>query len=376
MVSFAKVLELLPEIAVVETGEVPPILDGDTLYLVCEDAVGGCRDATHDWFRCEAGAVVFARGNPVGMRLRSLFTHPVVFAGAPPRRGLCTLETVDALGCADVCLHDVLFDEEILGFLPPHAEAVDVGKRCGRHKVAQSTINEMLLRHAREGKRVVRLKAGDPGVYGRLFEETRELSVRELPFRVQPAVSSLTVATTGTGFLLTCRGSHRGFVVMTPRTGGGGLGEIDPEDRDLPIVLFMAVHVIRETFDRLRRRGMPGSTPAAVVYEAGTRKEEVLKGTVETLPDLVERERIRTGIVLVGRACAMWPWPRFGPFAGRSVVVAPSSAQQFGRAIEEMDGVVVSDEQGRWIGDETELRDLAVARVVADIRKLRREAYA
>ncbi|WPJ94626.1 SAM-dependent methyltransferase [Coraliomargarita algicola] len=225
------------------------LLNGRLSLVLCQGLSDADKAAAGlDWFRSDAGYVCFAVGNSMLQRIRTLFVSKVVLAGAAPRLGMCTLEAVEAMRRAEVCLHDTLFDPEILKQLPADAEVVNVGKRCGKHAVKQPEINRMLLDYAREGKRVLRLKAGDPGIFGRLCEETDTLSEYALPFEVQAAVSSLSAATTATGLLLTRRCVHRGFTVMTPRCAGGAIGELDPRSMDLPVVLFMATHILEESF--------------------------------------------------------------------------------------------------------------------------------
>ena len=134
------------------------------------------------------------------------------------------------------------------------AEAVDVGKRGQKYSVGRQQLLQMLQDCARQGQRVVRLKGGDPGIFGRLADEVAALDSLGLPFRVIPGVSSLTAASSGTGFTLTRRGVARGFTVITPRKAETGLAPIDAETRrGLPIAVFMAVARLDETQRRTRR---------------------------------------------------------------------------------------------------------------------------
>ncbi|CAA6691580.1 MULTISPECIES: SAM-dependent methyltransferase [unclassified Lentimonas] len=261
-----------------------------------------------DYFDANGHRVFFRKGFSAAMELRRLFVQRVIFAGAAPSRGMCTVEALEALNQADVCLHDVLFDDTILNELPEDATVIHVGKRCGAHAIRQPEINQLLLDYARQGKRVVRLKAGDPGIFGRLCEETDTLSAHELPFKVQAAVSSLSVATTATGILLTRRGSHRGFTVMTPRCAGGETRSFDPTARDMPVILFMASHIVRQSLEDLNQHGIATDTPAAIIYDAGCPQQSIVCGTVATLADIVEQMPPRTGLLYVGHgADTHWP---------------------------------------------------------------------
>ncbi|NQT91890.1 MAG: hydroxymethylbilane synthase, partial [Lentisphaerae bacterium] len=151
-------------------------------------------------------SVTFRSGDERFTRMRSLFVKTVTFgAGGVGSSGTCTLDVLGAVRECDVCLHDALMGMGTLDQLSPGAERIHVGKRCGRHSLPQPEITGLIARYARRGLRVLRLKGGDPGIFGRLAEEVDALDRLELPYRVLPGVSSLTAATTATGMLLTRR---------------------------------------------------------------------------------------------------------------------------------------------------------------------------
>jgi len=234
-------------------------------------------------------ALTFKAGNAMFLRLRSLAVRAVTFAGGGAGRGSGTLATLEALGRCDVCLHDTLLDHSLLDAVPPNAKVINVGKRCGKHSVAQAETTESIATWARRGARVVRLKGGDPGVFGRLAEEVDALDALQLPYRVLPGVSSLNSATTGTGMLLTRRGLSRGFCVMTPREQGGAVASVRAEERaDLPVVFFMAVGAAGDVAEQLLADGRPATTPAAAVFNAGFEDEHVLRGTLGDIRRKIE----------------------------------------------------------------------------------------
>ncbi len=232
-------------------------------------------------------AVTFRAGDPFWTRLRAYFVKAVRFVGAGVGSAdYCTWGGVRELRQAEVCLYDVLMDDALLEHLPPEAERVFVGKRCGEHSVTQPEITVLIADWVRRGRRVVRLKGGDPGLFGRLAEETDELDRLGLPYRVRAGVSALTVATTGTGLLLTRRGVSRGFSVLTPRAEGGAVAGVALEVRQrLPLVLFMSVRVASDMAGQLLAEGWPGATPAALVSHAGAEDESVLRTTLEGMRD-------------------------------------------------------------------------------------------
>lgn len=230
-------------------------------------------------------AVTFRLGDPVWTRVRACFVKAVRFVGAGVGSAdYCTWGGIKTLRSADVCLYDVLMDDRLLTFLPEGADRIFVGKRCGEHALRQPDITTLIADLARQGKRVVRLKGGDPGLFGRLAEETDELDRLSLPYRVLAGVSALTVATTPTGMLLTRRGVSRGFTVMTPRAEGGAVAGVSRTVRQkLPLVLFMSVRVAGEMAGELLEEGWGADTPVAVVFNAGADDEAVCRTTLADL---------------------------------------------------------------------------------------------
>jgi uroporphyrin-III C-methyltransferase len=274
-------------------------------------------------------ALVFRAGDPAGRLVRGLYVRSVTFAGAGcGRAGSCTMDAARALRRCQVCLHDALIDPALLDLVPAGAEVMDVGKRRGCHHAQQSEITAVLLDRARRGLRVVRLKGGDPGLFGRLAEETSALEALGLPYRVLPGVSALSAATTATGLLLTRRGVSRGFCAITPRTHEGGLAPVDAFARAAqPVVLFMAVGAVAGVAAELRADGLPGSTPAAMVFHAGAPEETVLQGTLEDVAGMCAAflaarpagAHLPPGVLIVGEvAGASLPRPA-GALAGVAV---------------------------------------------------------
>lgn len=274
-------------------------------------------------------AVTFRRGDARFQRLRSLFVKTVAFAGAGAGdASLCTLAAVEALGHCDVCLHDVLLDARLLDRLPAHAMRLDVGKRAGRHTASQDAISEQIAVFARRGVRVVRLKGGDPGLFGRLAEEVDRLDELRLPYRVIPGVSSLLCATTGTGMLLTRRGISRGFCAMTPRAHDGEQAPVDRAGRAaLPMVFFMATGMCRHVMDELVRDGTAPEMPAAAVFNAGACDERIVDGTVGTLAERLESvKEDAPGLLLVGNVVAYRMRRDWGALRGQRVLLTCSDA--------------------------------------------------
>lgn len=277
-------------------------------------------------------AMTFRAGDARLRRLRSLFVKSAVFAGAGAgRAGTCTVETVEALKTTDVCLHDALMDRALLRHVNPAASLIDVGKRCGSGGRGQDTINDLIAKHTRRGERVVRLKGGDPGVFGRLAEEVDFLESLRLPYRVVPAVSSLSAGTTGTGMILTRRGESRGFCVMTPHAEGGSLASIGAVARTCaPQVYFMATKCAQDVLNELQKEGTRSDTPAAFVFDAGAISESIIRGTVGNIVEQLPQDEVadRPGLLIVGPAAGHNYARTCGALGGRRILLTCSEALQ------------------------------------------------
>lgn len=275
-------------------------------------------------------AVTFRMGDPLLTRIRAFMVKSVRFVGAGVGSfDTCTWGGVNDLRSAEVCLYDVLMDAALLDFLPLECERVFVGKRCGGHTVPQPEITELIANFARQGRRVVRLKGGDPGLFGRLAEEVDCLEKLGLPYTVRPGVSALTVATTGTGMLLTRRGESRGFTALTPREERGGIAGVTLERRSrLPLAMFMSVRVADQVAAQLINEGWSSDTPASCVFDAGADDERVVATTLTglmsgTLPAL---EGDPPGLLVVGTAAGHRFRRDLGALRGCRILVTASEA--------------------------------------------------
>jgi len=258
-------------------------------------------------------AVVFKAGNERLMAMRRRFVKAVRFVSAGVGDpGLFTIVGQRDVAAADIVLHDALLGQSSI--LNPQT-SIFVGKRCGAHTMTQAEITRLVCDEARKGKRVVRLKGGDAGLFGRLAEETDALTALKIPFIVRPGVSALTAATTGTGILLTRRGESRGFTAYTPRSTG----------TETPQVLFMSLRVAAEEAKRLRKEGWPAKTPCAFVFDAAGPREEVVQTTLGAVKSVSGEDR--PGLLIVGNV-ATHRWPALGELAGRRVLLTCSEAVQ------------------------------------------------
>ncbi len=190
-------------------------------------------------------------------------------------------------------VHDALVSAEILATLPSSAELVNVGKRRGKKLAEQEQIHEVLARHAQAGKRVVRLKGEDPFVFGRGGEESLFLTEAGVPFEIVPGVSSAIAAAGAAHIPVTHREHAHSFMVMTgsraeaasPEEWAGARSLIDGGGT---LVVLMGLSRIDAIVARLRDRGCPDSTPAAVVSRATFPDQETRIGTLADIADRLE----------------------------------------------------------------------------------------
>jgi uroporphyrinogen III methyltransferase/synthase len=274
-------------------------------------------------------AVTFRQGDRRLEAIRDLFVKAAVFAGAGIGGGSVTLDGVRALQSAEVCLYDALLDEAILAHLPPTARQVYVGKRQGAHSQPQEEINHLLCDHVRRGQRVVRLKGGDPAIFGRLAEEVEALEAFGLASRVLPGISAMQVAASDTGILLTRREVARGFTVMTPRQAGGALAPVGADARAaLPVVFYMAVSAAPAIAAELLADGAVKTTPCALVFGAGSDQEHVVRATLGTLSaalDAVDAAiRSLPGLFVVGEIARYGFNTSLGALGGRRILLTCS----------------------------------------------------
>jgi uroporphyrin-III C-methyltransferase len=197
-----------------------------------------------------------------------------------------------------VVLYDRLVAQELLTEVSAHAEMIDVGKEPRRHRRSQDEINALLIEKAREGKIVVRLKGGDPFVFGRGGEECQALAKAGIRYEVVPGVSSAIAVPAYAGIPVTQRGVTTAFTVVAGHTGGSE-SSVDWEaiSRIGTIVFLMGVEHLPEIVPQLVAHGRAADTPVALIQEGTTPNQVVVTGT---LADIVEKTReIRPPAVLV-----------------------------------------------------------------------------
>ncbi len=231
----------------------------------------------------------------------------IVGAG-PGDPGLLTRRAIVCLRRADLVLYDALVDARVLRYAR-RARRFYVGKRAGRHAMTQQTINALLVRAVRRGQRVVRLKGGDPFVFGRGGEEALALAAAGLRFDVVPGVTSAVAAPAAAGIPVTHRGVASAFMVVGGHDESAfeaALGAVAPDA--ITLVVLMGLARREAIASRLISRGWTPSTPAAVIVGASTDGEQVWRGTLRDLaagramPDGATKG---PGTLVVGRVASL-----------------------------------------------------------------------
>lgn len=220
----------------------------------------------------------------------------VTLVGAGPGDPeLLTLKAARLISSADVVVFDRLVAPEILAMIPAAAERVNVGKRTHHHPVPQDEINEILVRYALEGRDVVRLKGGDPFIFGRGCEETARLAEAGVPFAVVPGITAAQGASASTGVPLTHRGLARSVRYITGHCKADEMLDLDwagLADPETTLVFYMGKATIRLISDKLQEHGLPADTPVMAVASATTTEEQRLS----TRLDRIEEDMAGAGL--------------------------------------------------------------------------------
>ena len=229
-------------------------------------------------------------------------TGRVALVGAGPGDAeLITLKGARLLQTAEVVIYDNLVSQGILDLISPTAERIFVGKMAGNHTMPQDEICQLLVDKALEGKHVVRLKGGDPFVFGRGGEEMDVLLEAGVPVDIVPGVTAALGAAASFGFPLTHRDHAQSCVFVT--------GHLKDHTVDLDwsalarpgqtVVIYMGVTGLETISRELQAAGLPGDTPAALIYRATWPNEKAHRGTLATLPEVARAHKVKPPTLIV-----------------------------------------------------------------------------
>ena len=253
----------------------------------------------------------------------------VWLVGAGPRdAGLFTLKGKEVLNQADVVVYDSLVGQGIMTMIPSRAKKINVGKRASNHTMPQEQINEVLLREAKKGQKVVRLKGGDPFLFGRGGEELELLEEEQIPYEIVPGVTSPISVPAYNGIPVTHRDYCSSVHIITGHKKAGAEYDIDFEAlvrTKGTLVFLMGVTALSDICQGLLKAGMDREMPAAILQKGTTARQKRIVATVSTLAEEVRRQGIETpAIIVVGKVCALadkFSWYEKLPLAGWKVLL-------------------------------------------------------
>ena len=265
------------------------VLDSEIPELVYNGQDDEARSALDNWLT-----------NPQSDRVGG----EVYLVGAGPGDpDLLTLRALRLMHKADVVLYDRLVSPEILLKLRPDAQKIYVGKRSADHAVPQETINEMLARLAKEGNRVLRLKGGDPFIFGRGGEELESLAAAGIPFQIVPGITAASGCASYAGIPLTHRDYSQSVRFLTGHTKDGRV----PLEWDIlvkeqqTLVFYMGLAGLPHICEQLLKHGMSSTTPVAVIQQGTTQTQKVVVGNLDRIADMaLEKEIEAPTIIIIG----------------------------------------------------------------------------
>lgn len=261
--------------------------------------------------------------------MNDLKTGKVYLVGAGPSDAeLLTVKALRLIKEADVIVYDKLVGESILSMLPEKTEKINVGKRAGNHTKPQEEINRILLEQALLGKIVVRLKGGDPFLFGRGGEELELLVEHEIPFEIVPGVTSAISVPAYNGIPVTHRDYTSSLHIITGHKRAG-------ESYDLPfkayvesegtLVFLMGLGALEDIVKELKNAGMEGTMPAAVLQQGTTASQKKVVSDLDHIVEEVQKAKIHTpAIIVVGKVCGLaekYEWYEKLPLFGEKMYV-------------------------------------------------------
>ncbi len=253
----------------------------------------------------------------------------VWLAGAGPGDpGLLTVKAKRLIETADVIVYDRLVGDAVLSLIPCGTERIDVGKTSGHHPVPQEEISRILLKEAQKGKKVLRLKGGDPFVFGRGGEEIELLSSHQIPYEIIPGITSAVAVPAYAGIPVTHRDFCSSFHIITAhrKRGDHSLPDFDTLAKlDGTLIFLMGVSALEDICKGLILAGMKAETPAAIIESGTTSRQRRVVAALDTLPARAKEKSVSSpAVIVVGRVCSLenqLAWAEHRPLHGCRIVV-------------------------------------------------------
>jgi uroporphyrinogen III methyltransferase/synthase len=260
----------------------------------------------------------------------------VYLVGAGPGdAGLMTMRGAELLGRADVVVYDALVNPDLLRLAPKGAEIIYGGKRAKDHAIPQEELNQLLVNKAKEGKTVVRLKGGDPYIFGRGGEEAEELAAAHVPFEVVPGISSIVAAPNYAGIPITHRDHCSSFTVVTghedPTKEASSLDYAQLAKLPGTKIILMGVERIGQIAESLVANGMPNETPVGMVRWGTTGHQQTIQGNLGNIAEVAAKSNFAApAVTIIGDVVKLREklnWFEKRPLFGQRVVVTRTREQ-------------------------------------------------
>jgi uroporphyrin-III C-methyltransferase len=222
---------------------------------------------------------------------------------------LLTIKAAELLKTAEMVVYDRLVSQEILDLAPDAAEKIYVGKRTGKHEVPQEKITELLVEAALSGKTVVRLKGGDPFVFGRGGEEAEALAENSVEFEVVPGITSAIAAPMYAGIPLTHRDYASSVAIVTGHRAGNGERSVDwgkLAGAVDTIVILMGVESLETIAAKLIEGGLNPDTPAAIIEQGTTKDQKSITGKIGTIAKDADNKKVKPpAVIVIGKVAGL-----------------------------------------------------------------------